>query len=125
MKKGFSYRYSAPTQEERKEIEDIRKRYMDEEKTQTPVERLRALDNRVRNTATAVGVSVGVVGTLIFGGGLALVLETAYTLWGIVLSAVGAVPTALAYPLYKTTLAKQKRKYGAEIVKLTDELLAE
>lgn len=121
---GFSYRYSAPTKEERKEIEDIRKRYTAQEETQTPFERLRALDKRVQNTANAVGIIIGVLGTLLFGAGLSVVLETAHIVLGIAMSAVGAVPMALAYPLYKKTLAKQKQKYGTEIVKLTDELLS-
>ncbi len=120
---GFSYRYSAPTKEERKEIEDIRKRYTVQKQPQTSLERLRALDRRVQNTARSVGLFMGVLGILVFGGGLALVLETAYMFWGITVSAVGVAPMALAYPLYKKTLAIQKQKYGAEIVKLTDELL--
>ena len=121
--KEFNYTYTAPTERERREIESIRKQYQDPEKSMSKIERLRTLDARVKNTANAVALVVGIVGTLIFGVGLCLILEWSQLLWGIVVVAVGAVPTGLAYPLYTMVLKASKKKYGEEILRLSEELL--
>jgi hypothetical protein len=70
-------------------------------------------------------MSIGVVGILVFGFGLSLCLEWGIFIWGILLAAVGCVPMVFAYPAYKWLLAKNKAKYGAEIIKLSEELLNE
>ena len=62
----FHYTYSAPTEEERREIESIRREYQPREKKETDLERLRALDRKVKNLPMAVGLSLGVVGVLVF-----------------------------------------------------------
>lgn len=121
--KEFNYTYTAPTERERREIEGIRKQYQDPEKSMSKLERLRALDARVKNTANVVALIVGIVGTLIFGVGLCLVLEWAQIVWGIVVAAIGVIPIALAYPLYTAVLKTSKKKYGEEILRLSEELL--
>jgi hypothetical protein len=52
-----------------------------------------------------------------------MILEWNIWLWGIVLMAVGSIPIALAYPVYKKVLKKYKNRYGEEIIKLSEELL--
>ena len=121
--KEFNYTYTAPTERERREIEGILKQYQDPEKSMSKLERLRALDARVKNTANVVALIVGIVGTLIFGVGLCLVLEWSKIVWGIIVAAIGAIPIALAYPLYTTVLKSNKKKYGEEILRLSEELL--
>lgn len=125
MSNQFNFRYSAPSQEERKEIDSIRRQYAPQEKTETKLERLRRLDGLVKNTAVIWALCLGVIGTLIFGLGLAMILEWNNWLWGIVLMIVGSVPMAIAYPVYKLTLNKGKAKYGEEILRLSEELLNE
>ncbi len=125
MKNKFTYTYTAPSQEERREIDNIRRQYEPTEKTETKLDRLRRLDARVKNTANLWGLVTGVLGVLIFGTGLACVLEFDRLMLGIILSAVGAIPTALAYTVYAWVLERQKKKYGKEIVRLSEELLAE
>lgn len=120
----FSYTYSAPTEEERREIDSIRQRYVKQERNEeSKLERLRKLDGKVRNPATIIALVFGIVGLLTFGLGLASVLE--WNLWteGIVLMIVGFIPVALAYPIHGLILARNRKKYGDEIVKLTEELL--
>ena len=51
MSNQFNYRYTAPTEEERKEIDSIRRQYAPQEQTETKIERLRRLDALVKNTA--------------------------------------------------------------------------
>lgn len=119
----FSYTYSAPTENERREIEDIKKQYDASDEKEDKLARLKSLDAKVKRAPLIASIALGVLGTLIFGTGLTLILEWALVVWGIVVSAVGCVPIALAYPVRKLLLARNKSKYGAEIVKLSDELL--
>ena len=119
----FTYTYSAPTEAERREIESIRRTYANEDKPKTSIERLRELDNKVKNPAMIVSLCLGVVGVMIFGLGLTLILEWSIWLWGIMLMVVGSVPMAIAYPMYKHILKKQKAKYGKEILEISEQLL--
>ena len=120
----FEYSYSAPTEEERREIASIRRQYEDRSTTtEGKLERLRHLDALVNGTANAVSLAVGVIGLLIFGLGMTMVLEWNLTLWGVLLGIVGALPIDAAYPLYRRVLARGKKKYGAEILQLSEELL--
>ncbi len=125
MSNKFNYRYTAPTEEERKEIDSIRRQYVQEEKSETKLERLRRLNKIVNNTATIWSLCLGVLGCLIFGLGLTLILEWSIWLLGIILMVVGSVPMAIAYPIYLATLKKYKSLYGEEIIKLSEELLNE
>ena len=125
MSNQFNYKYTAPTEEERKEIDSIRRQYAPQEQTETKLERLRRLDSLVKNTAIIWSLVLGVFGCLIFGIGLTMVLEWSILLWGIVLMVIGSVPMALAYPVYKSVLNKGKAKYGDEILRLSEELLNE
>lgn len=123
-KDKFTYTYSAPTEAERREIESIRRQYEPENKTPDKVERLRQLHSKVVGRANAVALVLGIVGILIFGLGLSLVLEfEGFRVLGVIIAAVGAIPAAIAFPIYKVVIKAGKRKYGEEIVKLSDELL--
>ena len=125
MSNQFNFRYTAPTEEERKEIDSIRRQYAPQEKTETKLERLRRLDALVKNTAVIWSLVFGVIGCLIFGLGLTMVLEWNILLWGIVLMVIGSVPMAIAFPVYNKLLKKGKAKYGDEILRLSEELLNE
>ena len=74
----------------------------------------------VNQTIKIVAVSIG---TLVFGLGLTCILEWQKLALGAVLSLVGIVPVALAYPLYRLWLEKRKRKYSAEILSLSEKML--
>ena len=125
MSDQFNYKYTAPTAEERKEIDSIRRQYSPKEQKETKLERLRRLDSLVKNTAVIWSLVFGVIGTLIFGLGLTMILEWNVFIWGIIFMVVGSVPIAIAYPLYSFLLNKYKNRYGAEILRLSEELLNE
>ncbi len=125
MNDQFNYKYTAPTEEERKEIDSIRRQYARQEHVESKIERLRRLDSLVKNTATVWALVLGVMGTLIFGLGLTMILEWSIWLWGIVLMVIGSVPMAIAYPVYNVVLKKYKSRYGEEILRLSEELLNE
>lgn len=123
--KQFNYTYRAPTEEERREIESIKRQYEAPKTEEGKLERLRKLNNYVNGLATAVSLVVGVIGLLIFGLGLAMVLEWSLLIWGILVMVVGIPPIAIAYPLYNKILKRNKEKYGKEILQLSEELLNE
>ncbi|MBE7078466.1 MAG: hypothetical protein E7380_01230 [Clostridiales bacterium] len=125
MNNQFNFKYTAPTEEERKEIDSIRRQYLPQEKTESKMERLRRLDALVKNTAIIWSLVLGVVGTLVLGLGLTMILQWNIWFWGIVLMVIGCLPMTIAYPVYKFTLNKGKAKYGDEILRLSEELLNE
>lgn len=122
---GFKYTYTAPTEEERLEINSIRKQYSAVEGKEGKIERLRELDSRVKTPAMAVSLSLGIGGCLLFGLGLAVILEWDLFILGVILCVVGAIPTGLAYPIHNIILKRNKKKYGGEILRLSEELLNE
>lgn len=124
MAEKFKYTYSACTAEERKEIDAIRRQY-DAQAATDALTRLRSLDRRVKVLSKGVGCAVGLIGCLLFGLGLSMVLTWELWLWGSIVAVLGAVPMAAAYPCFRAVLRYGKHKYGDEIVRLSDELLAE
>ena len=120
--KNFSYRYRAPTAEERREVEGI-KNFYEEEKTSDALTNSRKLDARVKNAAKIPSVAAGVAGTLLFGLGLSMVLEWKIYFFGVFVALAGAITAALAYSLYRCILTREKEKYRKEILRLSEEIL--
>lgn len=121
----FEYNYSAPTQSERKEIENIRRRYIENPNKEDKTAEMRRLDFYVRSFPAALSITVGVIGLLLFGFGLALVLEFNQTVFGVVFSLLGMIIAIPAKFIYDRLLAFQKKKYGARILDITEKLLGE
>ncbi len=123
--KEFNYTYKAPTEEERREIESIKRQYEEPKTQEGKLERLRKLNNYVNGQAIALALVAGILGLLIFGLGLTMVLEWSLLIWGIVVMVVGVPPMVVAYPLYNKILKRNKERYGKEILRLSEELLSE
>ena len=126
--KEFNYTYSAPSAEEKKEIEYIRKQYVENQEKKDvdgKMQRLRKLHSKVKSPAMAVSLTMGSVGTLIFGLGLSMALEWNLLVWGSLVAVVGLAPIISAYWAHNKILERQKKKYGEEILKLSQELLDE
>lgn len=119
----FEYSYSAPTSEERKEIESIRNNYIKKDNINEKLDRLRKIDGKVRETPGLISLIIGISGILIFGLGLAMILEWKILAWGIVVSVVGVAAMFIAYPIYIKLDKRMRDKYLDEILKLSDELL--
>ena len=122
-KNDFEYTYTAPTPEERKEIENIRNHYMNPTYSPTKLDELRKLDNKVKTLPVIISLVLGICGTLIFGLGLTMILEWILYVWGTVVCIVGLVPMILAYPLFQQQSKKLKNNYSDQIIKLSEELL--
>ena len=119
----FDYTYSAPTENERREIESIRKRYTPPQENESRLEELRRLNNRVIKPPMIIGWIIGIFGTLVFGAGMTMVLEWDIKVWGIIVGIIGVAIAGVAYPIYKAVLKRNKRKYGQQIIDLSNELL--
>lgn len=123
MAEKFEYKYNAPTQEERKEIENILDGYLPVNSYQSKVRRVKELNAKVQNIPTAYALSIGVIGILVFGLGMTCALEWNKLLLGVLIGVVGIIICAAAYPVYSFKYKKLKDKYSEEIIKLSLELL--
>lgn len=124
MEEKFEYKYEAPTLEERKEIDSIRNQYLPKDEKTLKLERIRYLDNKVKNIPMIISLSLGVVGLLCFGLCLTFFLEwTDYKLIGIIPGIIGLILIGVAYPIYSYSSKRLKNKYKEEIIKLSNELL--
>ena len=124
MSEKFEYKYSAPTQEERKEIESIVNLYAPKDEKSIKLDQLRKLDMKVKNYPLVVSLSLGVIGTLFFGVCLCFFLEW-MNLWyvGIPFGIIGIVLISIAYPIYNNLFNKLKNKYGPIIIELSNEIM--
>lgn len=123
MAEKFEYKYNAPTQEERKEIENILDEYLPVNSYQSKVRRIKELNAKVQNIPTAYAISIGIIGILVFGLGMTCALEWNKLLLGIMIGIVGTIICVVAYPVYSFKYKKLKNKYSDEIIKLSLELL--
>lgn len=127
---GFSYNYSA---KEQAEIKNIREKYRQKTEEEDKMARLRRLDASVTQTAEAVSLVFGIVGTLILGFGMSLVMSDlgvkmnldaiATTVIGIISGIIGGTLAGFAYPIYNFIVREKRKKLAPEIIRLTDELM--
>lgn len=122
---GFEYEYSAPTENERKEIESIRRNYQEKSYEQNKFERLRKLDSMAKKLPKMVSLTLGIISILIFGLGMSTIMVWDILVLGVILSVVGILGMALAYPIYHRLFVYSKKKFGKEILFLSEELLNE
>ena len=127
---GFSFTYSA---KEQAELKKIREKYTPPTESEDKMARLRRLDASVTNTAQAVALVFGIIGTLILGFGMSLIMtdfseilgigETMAMVIGIPVGIVGGILASLAYPIYNAIVKAKRKKIAPEIIRLTDELM--
>ena len=127
---GFTYTYSAREQAELKRIRD---KYTAPTEVEDKMARLRRLDASVTNTAQAVALVFGVIGTLILGFGMSLIMTelaeilgisgNAAMVIGITVGIVGGIFASLAYPVYNAIVKAKRKKLAPDIIRLTDELM--
>ena len=107
----------------------IRTQYM--EKTPSELDTLRKLDAKVKRPASVFAYIYGSISAIIMGAGMSLVMTdigaaigiTSALIPGIVIGAVGLGMALLTYPMYKGILNSRKKKYGAEIINLSDKII--
>ena len=106
-------------------VQKIRTQYT--EKQHTELDALKELDAKVKRPANVFAYTYGAVGAIIMGAGMSLVMTDIGATIGLESAmvpgiAVGVAGLALAlttYPIYKRILSARKKKYGPEILKLS------
>ena len=107
----------------------IRAQYM--EKTPSELDALRKLDARVKRPANVFGYVFGSLSAVIMGAGMSLVMTdigatigiASALVPGIAIGIMGLVMALLTYPMYKGILNSRKKKYGDEILKLSEKIM--
>ena len=127
---GFTYTYSA---KEQLELKHIREKYAAPTEAEDKMARLRRLDASVTNTAQAVAIAFGTIGTLILGFGMSLCMTNLAEILGIgakmsmivgiIAGIAGAILASFAYPIYNSIVKAKRKKLAPEIIRLTDELM--
>lgn len=126
MSDKFKYNYSAPTPSQRREIEQIRNKYLVEKKEITKLSELKKIDNKVQSIKTSIALVIGIIGTLTFGTGMVFFLEWT-NLWylGIPFFIIGLIMVIANYPIYLLISNHLRNKYRDKILKLSTEILEE
>ncbi len=108
----------------KEEVESIRDSYIEKSESQIELEYLRKIDSRVKNIPLIISLSFGIIGTLLFGYGMAefLKLKNYYVLGGISIG-IGIIFIAIAYPLYNKIYKYLKNKYKDQILELSEKIL--
>lgn len=109
-------------------VQKIRSQYL--ERQPSELDELRALDARVRRPANIFAYSFGSLGAIVMGAGMSLVMtDLAETLGlsspmvsGVVIGIVGMAMAIANYPIYRGILASRRKKYAAQVLKLTEEV---
>ncbi len=108
--------------------ESVAKDYMPKETNK--VRQLKKLDERAKLPAFITAMTLGIIGTLIFGTGMCFGLGVfgtgaIFMFIGVLLGIVGAAVCIINYPLYNKLLKKGKEKYAFEILELAKEITGE
>ena len=112
---------------ERTKVEYIRRQYVEQQPVKTKIEALKELDRKVKNPAEIFAYTFGTVGCLVLGTGMCLAMKVLGDMMvlGSVVGIIGIAMVCVNYPMYKKILARRKKKYGTEIIKLSNDLLNE
>ena len=120
MENHFNYTYSAKTNSE---VEQIRQKYLPPDQNRSKLEQLHQLDRSCEIPGTVAAVAVGVTGMLTLGGGMALLMETAFFVPGLILGILGLGIMAVALPLYRRITEQRRKQIAPEILRLSQEIL--
>ncbi len=107
----------------------IRTQYMEKEASE--LDALRTLDAKVKRPANVFGYVFGSIGAVVMGAGMSLVMTDIGDMLGIgegmvpgiITGVVGMIMAIVNYPIYKNILNSRKKKYSAEILKLSEKIM--
>ena len=110
-------------------VEKIRSQYTEE--ARSDLDQLKALDAKVKKPANIFAYTYGSISALIMGAGMSAVMTDIGTILGlgdlmvpgILVGCVGLIMALTTHPIYKKILTSRKKKYGPEILRLSEELL--
>lgn len=107
----------------------IRTQYTEKEATE--LDELRALDTKVKRPANIFSYVFGSISAIVMGTGMSLVMtDIGATLGisnamlpGIIIGVAGLAMALVNYPIFKRILNARKKKYGAEILALSEKIM--
>ena len=111
----------AATNNDRTRAQSIRNQYVD--RKETKIDQLKKLDSKVKAPGKVVACILGAVGSLLMGSGMSFVMVWEVMSTGLILGIPGLLIGLLAYPVYQLITSRRKKKYAAEIFKLTEEVM--
>lgn len=121
-KNRFTFTYSAASQSDRSEAEEIRTRY-EGVREHDAMEKLRALDKKTRRAPIAIGITVATIGAVLLALGFTLILYWELIPAGICLSLMGFFVIVCSYIVFRMLLRRAKQKNADGIIKLSDDVL--
>lgn len=102
-----------------------------EEKKESKLDHVIKLNEKAHRPAEIFAYTFGTIGSLVLGTGMCFAMKVIGTTLsfamplGICVGLVGIAMVSVNYFIYKKMVKNGKKKYGAEILKLTDEILNE
>ena len=111
-----TYRYTA---DEQREMDVLRRRYVFDA-PEDDLAALQRLDSEVTRRATIKAVVLGLAGTLVFGGGLSMVLEAHLMAPGIVMGCCGIAVMAAMPAFYERLLKRERQKAAPRVAELLE-----
>ena len=101
------------------------------ERTTTELDELRKLDAKVKRPANVFAYVFGSLSAIVMGSGMSLVMTdigaaigiTSALVPGIAIGVVGMALAIVNYPIYKGILSARKKKYGEEILALSEKII--
>lgn len=98
-----------------------------EERRETKVDELKALDRKVKRPAEIFAFIFGTIGALVLGFGMCLAMKVIGDMMalGIVVGVVGIAMVSVNYFIYKMIINRGKKEYGERILALTEEIIGE
>ena len=110
-------------------VQKIRTQYT--EKQHTELDRLKALDAKVKRPANVFAYVYGSISAIVMGAGMSLVMTDIGAIIGLASAmvpgiAVGIVGMGMAlttYPIYKGILNARKKKFASKIMELSDKIM--
>lgn len=109
------------TERDQRRAEGIRRQYLAREENK--MEQLQKLDSKVKSPGKIITSIIGVVGALVMGYGMSLVMVSGVMTTGIAIGVAGMVVALVAYPIYALITNSRKKKYAAEIMRLSDDVI--
>lgn len=108
---------------QRREAERIRDAYAPQ--SESKLEALKKLNKKAERPAQIFALIFGIAGALVLGVGMCLAMKIIGDMMplGIVIGCVGIVMVCANYFIYTKILSARKKKYAAQVISLSDELL--
>ena len=126
MENNFHYAYNA---EENQEAMNLRQKYLPQE--QTDLQKLKALDAKVKRAPSTFAYIYGSISAIVMGAGMSLVMtdiaekiglgDAMFT--GIVIGVVGMLMALIYYPIHEAIMSVRKKKYAPEIFALSEKIM--